>query len=544
MKTKKIILIVILLLAAFLRLFNLANFPTGINADEAAIGYNAYSLIETGKDEHGASWPIHFKSFGDYKPGLYFYLVLPLVKFFGLNAWSVRLPSALLGILSVFLIYLLVKELFKNEWWGILSAGMLAISPWHLHFSRGGWEVNVATTFILLFVLFFVKSLKKISFLIPAGLFLILSLYTYHSARVVALFLTLALVLFYWKNIFQKKNIKLVSTIIIVGFLFLIPLIISFVGPAGTARFSGVGLFADSGPLWRVNELRVEHGSVASLSTRLIHNRFVGYGVAFLENYFDHFEGNFLFISGDVIPRSRVPETGQLYLFEIPLFLLGLYFLIRDKLKGKIVLFIWLFMGPVAAALTFQTPHALRSHNMVIPLAIISAYGLYNLFSWLKKQKKIFVIFGSLLIAILISWNVGRYLHQYYVHYPKTYPFAWEEGFDELTSYIEENEDKYEKIYVTDKYDQPYIIFLFYLKYPPSLFQREVQLTPPDKFGFSTVRDFGKFHFEKIDWPTLKDKKGSLVIGTDEEIPKSAKIVETIYFRNNKPAFKIVETEN
>jgi len=102
-------------------------------------------------------------------------------------------------------------------------------------------------------------------------------------------------------------------------------------------------------------------------------------------------------------------------------------------------------MGPVAAALTFQTPHALRSHNMVVPLAIISAYGLYNLFIWLKKQKKIFIIFGSLLIAVLISWNVGRYLHQYYVHYPKTYPFAWEEGFDELTSYVGENEDKYEK---------------------------------------------------------------------------------------------------
>jgi len=87
-----------LLLAAFLRLFNLANFPTGINADEAAIGYNAYSLIERGKMSMEPLGQFIFKSFGDYKPGLYFYLVLPLVKFFGLNAWSVRLPSALLGI--------------------------------------------------------------------------------------------------------------------------------------------------------------------------------------------------------------------------------------------------------------------------------------------------------------------------------------------------------------------------------------------------------------------------------------------------------------
>jgi len=544
MRIKKIILIIILLLAASLRLFNLAHYPAGINADEAAIGYNAYSLIETGQDEHGHSWPIHFKSFGDYKPGLYFYLALPLVKFFGLNTWSVRLPSVFLGILSVFLIYLLVKELFKNEWWGILSAFMLAISPWHLHFSRGGWEVNAATTFILLFVLFFIKSLKKIQFLIPTVLFLLLSLYTYHSARIVAFFLALALLTLYRKTILQKKNKKMIIISLVLGMALLVPLAMSFLGPAGTARFSGVGLFADSGPLWRINELRAQHQDSMALGNRLIHNRFIGYGVAFLENYFDHFEGNFLFLSGDVIPRSRVPETGQLYLFEIPFLIIGFYFLIKNKLKNKAVVFAWLLIGPLAAAMTFQTPHALRAHNTVIPLMIISGYGFYNLCLWLRRQKRLFVVLGSLLIVMVVSWNFARYLHQYYVHYPQTYPFAWEDGFGELVDYLKDNQDKYEKIYVTDKYDQPYIIFLFYLKYPPSEFQKEIQLTPPDKFGFSTVRDFGRFHFEAIDWQSLKDKERSLIVGTDEEIPESAKIIKTIYFRNKKPAFQIAETKS
>ncbi|PJC80059.1 hypothetical protein CO009_02840, partial [Candidatus Shapirobacteria bacterium CG_4_8_14_3_um_filter_35_11] len=64
----KIKLILIILLAVALRFWNINSLPS-LNPDEAALGYNAYSLLLTGKDEHGQAWPIHFKSFGDYKPG-------------------------------------------------------------------------------------------------------------------------------------------------------------------------------------------------------------------------------------------------------------------------------------------------------------------------------------------------------------------------------------------------------------------------------------------------------------------------------------------
>src|SRR3990167_9776130 len=133
-------LLLIIILASLLRIWNLNNFPVGFNADEAAIGYNAYSLLQTGKDEYGSSFPLSFKSFGDYKPGLYFYFVMPFVAILGLNEWAVRIPSALFGIGTVILIYFLAKEIFKNRWVGIFSSLLLAISPWHIHFSRGGWR--------------------------------------------------------------------------------------------------------------------------------------------------------------------------------------------------------------------------------------------------------------------------------------------------------------------------------------------------------------------------------------------------------------------
>src|SRR3989304_3731682 len=114
LRKTRLLLFLILLLASFLRFWRLDSFPA-LNADEAAIGYNAYSLIETGKDEHGNAWPIHFQSFNDYKPGLYFYLVLPFVKVLGLNEWAVRLPGATLGVLTVLTLYFLVKELFADR---------------------------------------------------------------------------------------------------------------------------------------------------------------------------------------------------------------------------------------------------------------------------------------------------------------------------------------------------------------------------------------------------------------------------------------------
>ena len=149
------VLVLILLLSLGLRVWQINSFPSGLNADEAALGYNAYSLLTTGKDEHGHPWPVNLESFGDFKPAGYAYLLMPFIKVLGLNEFAVRLPSAIFGILGVLGIYLLTKSLYLTpnpppnlgegepirvgEVPGLLSALLLAISPWHLHFSRGAW---------------------------------------------------------------------------------------------------------------------------------------------------------------------------------------------------------------------------------------------------------------------------------------------------------------------------------------------------------------------------------------------------------------------
>src|SRR3989344_1420207 len=142
-KIKLILLIVILVIGAVLRLWQLGAVPSSIDWDEASLGYNAYSIFETGKDEFGKTLPVVLRSFNDYKPALYTYLIIPSYKIFGLNEFSIRFPSAIMGILTLISVYFLVKKLFQKENIALLTTFLLAISPWHIQFSRIAFESNV-----------------------------------------------------------------------------------------------------------------------------------------------------------------------------------------------------------------------------------------------------------------------------------------------------------------------------------------------------------------------------------------------------------------
>lgn len=541
MNLKKILFILIIFLAFALRFYRLSDTPA-LNADEVAIGYNAYSLLLTGKDEHGNSWPIHFQSFNDYKPGLYFYTVIPFVKVLGLNEWAVRIPGATLGVLTVLVIYLLTKELFKDEKISLFSLLLLAISPWHIHFSRGGWEVNLATFLITLGVLFFLKGLKNPKYYTLSAITFSLSLYAYHAARVVVPLLGISLVAIYFKDMFKKAKPIIISGIFLI--VLLLPLAKDLVGPAGISRAAGVGLFADPGPLNRINEQRGEHADLTSIVPKLFHNKVVNYGLAFLENWVSYYHGEFLFLSGDAIQRNKVPETGELYLFEIVTVVLGVIFLLKSSIinrKSVFIIFSWLLIAPLASALTFQSPHALRAHNMVIPTTIISAFGLVKILDWLPARKLCAQALAGGLV-ILIGWSFMRYVHMYWVHMAKEYPYSSQYGVKELVSYVNENQENYKNIVVTDRYDQPYILFLFYMKYDPAVFQKEQALTVKDQYGFSTVREFGKYRFITFGkWEEVRGSyPNSLIIGTPTQIPKEANIIKRIYGSNGYEYFDIV----
>lgn len=552
----KIALAFVLALAFFLRFYNLGNYPA-LNADEAALGYNAYSLLETGRDEHGNPWPIHFQSFNDYKPGLYVYLTLPFVKLFGLSVLPVRFPGALLGVVTVFLVYLLAKQLFteknkadltaRGSLTGLVAALFIAISPWHIHFSRGAWEVNAATTFILLGVYLTISFLQKKIWLkrFFAAMSFIAAMYAYHAARIVVPLILVGIDVFYWKQLEITKHIKKYMLIILLSSFVLLPLLRDMLGPAGLARATGVSIFSDPGVVARIEEQRNTYSNPNSIKAKLLHNRPVNYSIEFIENWLQHYSSAFLFIQGDEIQRNKVPAMGQMYIYSAILLSIGLLSLIKSKTLNhstKLVLLWWLAIAPSAAAITFQSPHALRAQNMVVPLEIISAYGFVSLVYWLKHKAGNIKVFGIyiLLLCIIIFSGLTKYIDRYWNYMAKDLPFSSQYGVKEMVEYVAKNQSKYSKVFITTVYDQPYVLYLFYTKIDPRVFQANHTLAAKNTYGFSTVAQFNTLHFQPIDFTVLaSDNPNSLFVGTPDEIPDDTGVIKEIYGPNGFKYFEV-----
>ena len=466
------------------------------------------------------------------------------------------------------------KLLITNYQLPTITALLLAISPWHIHFSRGAWETQTSTAFLLLGVYGFLKALKKPQWYLVFTICFILSVYTYHSMRIIAPLLTLSLIIIFREhfikiilprsekdsfinkiNIFNhtQRTSKYLYASFVIGIFLTIPLLVSLLSPSGLSRASGVSIFADPGPINRTNEARGLHNQFNTLPIKLLYNRPIAYATRFFDNYLRHFSGNFLFIDGDEIQRNKVPGFGQLYIVSIPFVILGIFFLITNyQLPITKLLMSWLLIAPISAALTFQSPHALRSFSIVIPLTIITAIGVVIALKWFIKLISTFNIQISnfllstfyFVVSTLFIWDFARYLHMYYLLVVPTYPYSSQYGFSELVPYIESIKQNYNTIYITDRYDQPYILFLFYSQYSPDKFQTESILTPRDQYGFSTVRDYDRYHFEEISNYQSITEAGphSLIVGTDEEIPDDAHIIKEIKLNDQHIIFQIAET--
>jgi len=150
------------------------------------------------------------------------------------------------------------------------------------------------------------------------------------------------------------------------------------------------------------------------------------------------------------------------------------------------------------------------------------------------------LIITGLTVAYL--WGIFSWSNQYFNHYLKRFPSAWPGGFKEVVLWLKENGNSFERVVVTNKYDQPYILFLYYLRYPPSLTQQEIRLTPPDQYGFSTVRTFGKYCFGLNECDLQKVSARALVIAAPDEAV-DGRMIKEIYGVSGNLTFKLYEHE-
>lgn len=528
--------VVLFVLALVLRIVFWDRFPPGFTADEATMGYDAYSLWKTGKDQFGNSWPLSFRSFGDYRPPLYIWSAIPFVAAGGLNPFSVRLPSMLAGSLGVLMIYFLGKELISKRA-GIAAAVLLALSPWSLLHTRFAQEANLSTFCIfngVFWAIFWFKRKRNI-YLIFSSIAFGLSFYSYHNARLtVPLLLLGGGAILWFRRGFEKVYLKQIFVFCLIFVLFLLPFLnhLRQSPEAVFRRAMGQSVFADSGikgSLWR-DIVTMPPGYPIWLS-RVQHNKPLYYGRAIAKGYFSHFDPRFLFFSGDPHERFRTPGSGLLnwtLLFFIPM---GIVQFFRGDKRHKFILW-WLLVSPVVASLSVIVPNSQHAQDLMIPLHLLAGAGAAKVANAGKVWR--------LAILIIFLTSLGRFSYGYVAIIPRDtdYLQTWHyygNLFEKLRPFYGQK-----TVFLGG---QGYVNLAFYLKYNPVVFQREVVISEPDNLDvFDQVESFNNFSFTRTRDIPAELKPGCLYVRLNEEnelLPKNTEILDREIWPDGKREYVI-----
>lgn len=432
-----ITLITIIIIATALRIWNISNNPSGFFVDEASHGLEAYSILKTGKDTHDKPFPIIFQAAGDYRDPVMIYSTIPFVALFGLNEFSVRLVSALYGVAAVAMMYFVGKEYF-NVKIGLWAALLLAISPWHVHFSRVGFQL-ISSVFWMLFAIYFLKkSLKHITYLVFAFSGLIIAFFTYSPVKMYIPFILLFHMFCYPKEWFLMLKNKYFWIISILMLIILTALLYEPV-KEGT-------LFKR----WNQVEKKMT---------------LVQVGIAYL----NHFSPEFLFISGDSqfpgqdVQRHSIHGVGELYWFQIPFLFIALSaFIASKKERMKLLFFVlFLYIYPIGSIFTAIQPHATRSILGVIPFTFLTAYGIEETLQLFKKDifKRLFYMsFGTTIVVSIFLFVIA--LRNYPLQSADYY--GWQYGYREAMAYLKQQEAHYDHLYVTHRFNMGMELLDFY----------------------------------------------------------------------------------
>ncbi|GEM_PF-2267833 len=512
-------LLAIMILATILRFAFLGSLPEGINNDEALTGYEAYSLLKTGKDHRGNVWPLYFEGFSDRvdnRFSMYIYADIPAVALFGLNEFSTRLPAAIFGVLTVLITYCLSKEIFNNKNIGLLSALLLAISPWHVMLSRAGHEAIMVPFLLSLGLFLFVAGLKQrpghvVLSAIPLGL----SLYGYSITKLLLPLILIGLVFVY------RKKFNSISKYFLSFWLILLLIVAPFIYLQLTqwTRLQG-----------RFNQVSALHGGWRGLlevvSTYYLYITFIALVLVFLALVVEAF----LAMRGLLLVlRKRREEHYQLLLFLF-------------------------FIMPLPVALTDYPLHLLRGAFCLSVIPLFSGYGLYTLAQWLRPKVALPPVYLKFLLAALVVLVFFVYAPALASQYEK-YPDKVQGGVHHyhniktVVGYIEKNSDKFATVYMTDQINESYIYLLFYLAYDPGEFQKTRVVRQYRDDDWENVVSFDKFVFCDIN-KCYNKNDDNLYIGLIQDVPAvpATAIINDSGNKTNEsdtnPVFKIIDNKS
>lgn len=461
-----LLLVGIILTANVVRLVQLGVVPSGLTWDEAAVGYNGWSIWTIHRDEWLHVLPISFKSFGDFKAPLAIYMNGLSTLLFGLQPWAIRFPYALSGILCVILFFFSSLLLHRKGWWSLASVWygtfIFAIIPWHIHFSRIGYESGVALFFILLSWLFMVIASyhkafpqylhrldKHLVYSVISALFLSAALYTYHSVKLFVPALFIVGLLIFRSRI--KSSICLLLIFIVTVLVCSLLLVWDSVFGQGAARAS---VLIDIS-IWHPYQflMQVLSNIVAHLDLR--------YLLFGLTDTYRHGEGSFGILLPGVVILIGVGLISPLLLGKS-----HWKFSTSAKKFAYLVAAAWFIAGMLPGWLSKDVPHANRT------LLALPSYIMFAMIGWdyiesirisshsqLRRWLK-FVLVGLVVCDLL--WFIA-YQQHYYTTFAANSEGDFQTGYSEVFSYISSlngTAQEPETIVFSRYYGQPYIYAL------------------------------------------------------------------------------------
>lgn len=432
-------------LAVFLRTYRLDLSPPGLYADETSIGYNAYSILKTGKDEHGISWPFFFQAFGDYKNPVFIYSLAPLTYLNGLRPETIRLGAAIWGSLAIPLLILITKMTTNNFTLSCLAGLILSLMPWHLHYSRLGFEAITLPTLMLLSLWLFLLWLKNKKILtgIALALSLVLMFYSYTTARLWMPLFFFLLLWFFRKKLPPLRKIVIVFDSIIILLLPLLLWLKQFPNSL-MARMNQIAIWADK-------------PTIDVLGQR------------FWSTYLNHFSFNWLFVRGDTTIRHSSGISSEMLFGWSILLIIGLLVILKKFRRQPFwqlsLLMIVLF--PLAAALTQTSSIATRTLQAAPFFSLIIALGLFRL----KKP----VLIGIFTLLTIVEFSY--YYYDLIYQYPQR---VWQEphGFagglgPTIQNALKISQTENKQLFLSSQIDQAYIQGLFFTQTDPKIWQEK-----------------------------------------------------------------------
>lgn len=468
MKRESFLLGAILLLASVLRFWQLGIIPLGVTHDELGYIFNAYSIAKTGKNVFGETLPFltwMAKGGWPFMP-VPIYFSVPFFWFLDASATTGRLPSAILGVLDVLLIYILIKQIFKNKLLALLSGFFLAISPWHLHFSRSAYDPNYALFFYLLSIVIFLYEMRRDRIPIFSILSFLLAIHSYRGMSIISLPLFLILITYSLLVIKTKLKQALFFSI---GVLFIFATLFFVIIKNGNAYFAEGTLLFNNPKMQEDIDVKIRQAKGPTFVRRLFINKPIYIADKLRENYIKAYSPEFLFLYTEPHQIYSIWSRGRLYFIDLIFIILGIAYLYKTNKKGGLFITSLLLIGGLPSAVA-GFPVSARIFFLSAIFPIFSAGGILfllqvNLF---KKIKFLTII----LLFIIYLFLLGSYLFDYYYRYAQQGAEAWAKSLKDLSFLILENKQKYSNIIVSTTSYGDFMQYAFYAKLSPEDVQR------------------------------------------------------------------------